>query len=68
MASPARQLVSAPTAKGSPAIAALFGYSAAGALRKKLDLTIPEHLRVAHWRGFEGAITNGVMKLQGCPT
>jgi PAS domain S-box-containing protein len=50
------------------AAAALFGYSTAQALGKKLDLIIPEHLRAAHWRGFEGAMTNGVMKLQGRPT
>jgi PAS domain S-box-containing protein len=50
------------------AAAALFGYSAAQALGKKLDLIIPEHLRAAHWRGFEGAMTNGVTKLQGRPT
>ena len=48
--------------------AALFGYSAAEALGQKLDLIIPEHLRAAHWRGFEAAMTNGVMKLQGRPT
>jgi PAS domain S-box-containing protein len=50
------------------AAAALFGYSTAQALGKKLDLIMPEHLRAAHWRGFEGAMTNGVMKLQGRPT
>jgi PAS domain S-box-containing protein len=50
------------------AAAALFGYSAAEALGRKLDLIIPEHLRAAHWRGFEAAITNGAMKLQGRPT
>jgi PAS domain S-box-containing protein len=50
------------------AAAALFGYSAAEALGQNLDLIIPEHLRAAHWRGFEAAMTNGVMKLQGCPT
>ena len=50
------------------AAAALFGYSAAEALGQKLDLIIPEHLRAAHWRGFEAAMTNGVMKLQGRPT
>ena len=38
------------------------------ALSKKLDLIIPERLRAAHWRGFEGAMTKGVMKLQGRPT
>jgi len=50
------------------AAAALFGYSAAEALGQHLDLIIPEHLRAAHWRGFEAAITHGVMKLQGRPT
>ena len=50
------------------AAAALFGYSAAEALGQNLDLIIPEHLRAAHWRGFEAATTNGVMKLQGRPT
>ena len=50
------------------AAAALFGHSAAEALGQKLDLIIPEHLRAAHWRGFEAAMTNGVMKLQGRPT
>src|SRR5215207_5869542 len=50
------------------AAAALFGYSAAEALGQKLDLIIPEHLRAAHWRGFEAAMTRGVMKLHGRPT
>src|SRR5437588_12261433 len=50
------------------AATALFGYSAAEALGQKLDLIIPEHLRAAHWRGFEAAMTHGVMKLQGRPT
>src|SRR5207245_1474717 len=50
------------------AAAALFGYSAAEALGQGLDLIIPEHLRAAHWRGFEAAMDNGVMKLQGRPT
>jgi PAS domain S-box-containing protein len=46
----------------------LFGYSATEALGQNLDLIIPEHLRAAHWHGFEAAMTNGVMKLQGRPT
>jgi PAS domain S-box-containing protein len=50
------------------AAAALFGYSAAQALGHNLDLIIPEHLRAAHWRGFEAALTRGVLKLQGRPT
>ncbi|HWX26711.1 MAG TPA: PAS domain S-box protein [Steroidobacteraceae bacterium] len=47
---------------------ALFGYSAAEALGQSLDLIIPEHLRDSHWRGFEAAMTKGVMKLQSRPT
>jgi PAS domain S-box-containing protein len=50
------------------AAAALFGFSAEDALGQSLDLIIPEHLRASHWRGFEAAITNGTMKLQGRPT
>ena len=50
------------------AAAALFGYSTAEALGQNLDLIIPEHLRAAHWRGFEAATRSGVMKLQGRPT
>ena len=46
----------------------LFGYSADEALGQKLDLIIPEHLRTAHWNGFDAAITSGAMKLQGRPT
>jgi len=46
----------------------LFGYSSEEALGQSLDLIIPEHLRAAHWRGFEAAMTSGVMKLQGRPT
>ena len=52
----------------NPAAAALFGYVAAEALGENLDLIIPEHLRAAHWHGFEAAMTSGVMKLQGRPT
>ncbi len=50
------------------ASAALFGFSAEDALGQSLDLIIPEHLRAAHWRGFEAAIANGAMKLEGRPT
>jgi hypothetical protein len=32
---------------------ALFGYSAEEALDQSIDLIIPEHLRTAHWSGFE---------------
>ena len=50
------------------ASAALFGFSAQDALGQSLDLIIPEHLRAAHWRGFEAAVTTGTMKLEGRPT
>lgn len=50
------------------ASAALFGFSAEEAIGQRLDLIIPEHLRAAHWRGFEAAMTKGAMKLQGRPT
>src|SRR5271166_2237339 len=50
------------------ASAALFGFSAAEALGQSLDLIVPDHLRAAHWRGFDDAKANGVLKLQGRPT
>lgn len=52
----------------NPAAAELFGYSLDEALGKSLDLIIPEHLRAAHWRGYEAAMEKGTMKLQGRPT
>ncbi len=50
------------------AATALFGYSAAEALGQNLDLIIPEHLRAAHWRGFEAAMTSGHTRLHGRAT
>ena len=50
------------------AAAALFGFSVEEALGQSLDLIIPEHLRAAHWRGFDAAMTKGALKLQGRPT
>lgn len=47
---------------------ALFGFTAAEALGQNLDLIIPEHLRAAHWKGFEAALASGNMKLAGKPT
>jgi PAS domain S-box-containing protein len=52
----------------NPAAADLFGYIAAEALGQNLDLIIPEHLRAAHWRGFDAAMASGVTKLRGRPT
>jgi PAS domain S-box-containing protein len=50
------------------AAASLFGYSATEALGQNLDLIVPEYLRARHWRGFETAVTKGVLSLQGLPT
>jgi PAS domain S-box-containing protein len=50
------------------ASSALFGFAADEAMGQNLDLIIPEHLRAAHWKGFEAAIESGTMKLAGRPT
>jgi PAS domain S-box-containing protein len=47
---------------------ALFGFAADEALGQNLDLIIPEHLRAAHWKGFEAAFASGATKLAGKPT
>lgn len=47
---------------------AMFGFSAAEALGQNLDLMIPEHLRKAHWRGFDAAMASGKTRLHGHPT
>jgi len=52
----------------NPACTALFGYSAEEALGQSVELIIPEHLRAAHWSGFDAAMTKGTTKLQGRPT
>jgi PAS domain S-box-containing protein len=50
------------------ACTALLGYSAEEALGQSVELIIPEHLRAAHWSGFDAAMTSGATKLQGRPT
>jgi PAS domain S-box-containing protein len=50
------------------ACTALFGFSSEEALGQSLDLIIPEHLRAAHWAGFDAALTRGALKLEGRPT
>jgi PAS domain S-box-containing protein len=50
------------------AAAALFGYSAEEAIGQSVELIIPEHLRAAHWSGFDAAMAKGAMKLAGRPT
>ena len=46
---------------------AFFGYPAGEAIGRKLDLIIPEHLRAAHWRGYEQALATGHTRLEGKP-
>src|SRR5262249_285125 len=47
---------------------ALFGYSAEDVLGESVELIIPEHLRAAHWTGFNAAMANGTTRLEGRPT
>ena len=44
----------------NPACTALFGFSAEEALGQSVDLIVPEHLRAAHWSGFDAAMTKGL--------
>ncbi|MCP2132905.1 PAS domain-containing protein [Bradyrhizobium ottawaense] len=55
-------------ARWNRASVAMFGFSSEEAVGQRLDLIIPEHLRAPHWRGFDAAMSTGVMKLQGRPT
>lgn len=55
-------------ARWNDAACHLFGFTAAEALGKSLDLIIPEHLRAPHWNGFNAAIARGTTKLHGRPT
>ncbi|TXL63521.1 PAS domain S-box protein [Zeimonas arvi] len=50
------------------AATAMFGFTAAEAIGQRLDLIIPEHLREAHWRGFDLALARGRTRLGGRPT
>ena len=49
------------------AAVAMFGFAAEEALGQSLDLMIPEHLRKAHWRGFDAAMASGKTRLGGRP-
>ena len=50
------------------ASSALFGYSVEEVLGQNVELIIPEHLRAAHWSGFDAAMAKGATKLEGRPT
>jgi PAS domain S-box-containing protein len=42
---------------------ALFGYPAAYALGRSLELLIPERFRERHWRAFHAAMATGVIEM-----
>jgi PAS domain S-box-containing protein len=44
---------------------ALFGFSAKEVLGRSLDVIIPEHLRKAHWDGFNRSLASGETKYSG---
>jgi PAS domain S-box-containing protein len=46
----------------NPAAEAIFGFSAADALGKSLDLIIPERLRKRHWEGWDKVMESGVTR------
>ena len=49
------------------AATALFGHEPADAVGHSLDLIIPEHLRAAHWKGYDAAMASGSTRLAGRP-
>jgi PAS domain S-box-containing protein len=50
------------------AAASLFGFASREAVGQNLDIIIPEHLRAAHWKGFDAAMASGTTRLAGKPT
>jgi PAS domain S-box-containing protein len=42
---------------------AIFGFTAAEAIGRSLDLIIPERLREAHWKAFDQALESGRTRL-----
>lgn len=49
----------------SAGASALFGYSAADAVGRKLDLVVPQDFRGAHWKGFGHAMETGSANGEG---
>jgi PAS domain S-box-containing protein len=43
----------------NPGAERIFGYDAADAIGRSLDLIIPERLRKRHWDGYRGTIATG---------
>lgn len=44
---------------------ALFGHAAKEVLGRSLDVIIPEHLRQAHWDGYNRSLASGQTKYSG---
>ena len=44
---------------------ALFGFAAKEVLGRSLDVIIPEHLRQAHWEGYDRSLASGATKYSG---
>jgi PAS domain S-box-containing protein len=43
----------------------LFGFAAAEVMGQSLDVIIPEHLRDAHWQGYDRSLASGDTKYAG---
>jgi PAS domain S-box-containing protein len=43
----------------------LFGFGAGEVMGKSLDVIIPEHLRDAHWQGYDRSLASGETKYAG---
>jgi len=43
----------------------LFGFAASEVLGQSLDVIIPEHLRDAHWKGFDRSLASGETRYAG---
>ena len=41
---------------------ALFGFAAPEVIGQSLDIIIPEHLRAAHWKGYDNSLASGETK------
>ncbi len=49
----------------NPAAEALFGFAAADAIGRHLDIIIPDQFREAHWKGYHRALAAGETKYRG---
>ena len=43
----------------------LFGFAAPEVMGQSLDIVIPEHLRAAHWKGYDNSLASGETKYAG---